>query len=231
MTPIHPLSMGGETYALLDANVLLPPRLSDILFDLHLEQLFFARWTHEIESEFLRNFSKIMASSRKTRSIPDAPDQKEIDIKKARQRLSSFQGAVKSFEVFGHDQPFIEAQIPSGVHAGDRHVAAAALALLHYSNEFDDLRRNKIYLVSNNLKHLSVAQMGERGVSVVSPGDFIDLLMKAESSRVNASLVRSWGDLRAPSYTKDEFLEILESNGANESSAQLKRGWGLTAPF
>jgi hypothetical protein len=33
----HPLSPGGETHVLLDANVLLPPRLSDILPDLCLE--------------------------------------------------------------------------------------------------------------------------------------------------------------------------------------------------
>jgi hypothetical protein len=30
----HPLSPGGITHALLDANVLLPPRLSDALLDL-----------------------------------------------------------------------------------------------------------------------------------------------------------------------------------------------------
>lgn len=40
----HPLSPGGITHALLDANVLLPPRLSDVLFDLCLEGLFSARW-------------------------------------------------------------------------------------------------------------------------------------------------------------------------------------------
>ena len=34
----HPLSAEGDTLAVLDACVLLPPRLSDVLFDLYLDR-------------------------------------------------------------------------------------------------------------------------------------------------------------------------------------------------
>ena len=43
------------TLAILDACVLLPSRLSDVLFDLMLEGLYFAYWTSGVEAEFLRN--------------------------------------------------------------------------------------------------------------------------------------------------------------------------------
>jgi hypothetical protein len=52
----HPLSPRGDTLVVLDACVLLPPRLSDVLFDLALEGLYVPLWTAEIEAEFLRNF-------------------------------------------------------------------------------------------------------------------------------------------------------------------------------
>ena len=49
----HPLSPEGDTLAVLDACVLLPPRLSDVLFDLYLEGLYLPYWTRKIEDEFL----------------------------------------------------------------------------------------------------------------------------------------------------------------------------------
>jgi hypothetical protein len=48
----HPLSPGGNTLVLLDACVLLPSRLSDVLFDLMLAGLYFAYWTADVEAEF-----------------------------------------------------------------------------------------------------------------------------------------------------------------------------------
>jgi len=38
----HPLTPGGNTLVILDTCVLLPSRLSDVLFDLMLEGLYFA---------------------------------------------------------------------------------------------------------------------------------------------------------------------------------------------
>ena len=46
----HPLSPGGNTLVILNTCVLLPSRLSDVLFDLMLEDLYFAYWTAEVEA-------------------------------------------------------------------------------------------------------------------------------------------------------------------------------------
>ena len=45
----HPLSPGGETYAVPDANVLLPPRLSDVLFDLQQTGIYHPRCLELLE--------------------------------------------------------------------------------------------------------------------------------------------------------------------------------------
>ena len=65
----HPLSPGGFSLAVLDACALLPPRVSDVLFDLALEGLYLPHWTAEIEDEFLRNFQAVTgAAARRRRS-------------------------------------------------------------------------------------------------------------------------------------------------------------------
>src|SRR5471030_2476928 len=73
MATDHPLSPGGITHALLDANVLLPPRLSDVIFDLCLEGLFSARWSVEIEAEFLRHWPLVVARAAKSGAVRYAP--------------------------------------------------------------------------------------------------------------------------------------------------------------
>ena len=55
----HPLSPGGNTLVIFDTCVLLPSRLSDVLFDLMLEGLYFAHWTGDVEAEFLRNWPQV----------------------------------------------------------------------------------------------------------------------------------------------------------------------------
>jgi hypothetical protein len=101
----HPLSPGGITHAVLDANVLLPPRLSDVLFDLCLEGLFSARWSIDIENEFLRNWARVVAKAGKggkggsIRSV----QQDTVEMAKAQKRLVCYKGAVAEHEIFGHD--------------------------------------------------------------------------------------------------------------------------------
>ena len=56
----HPLSPQGDTLAVLDACVLLPPRLSDVLFDLYLEGLYLPYWTRKIEDEFLKHWAEVI---------------------------------------------------------------------------------------------------------------------------------------------------------------------------
>lgn len=56
----HPLSPGGAPLAVLDANALLPPRLSDLLFDLFIGGLDQPRWTHAIETEFIKNSGAVL---------------------------------------------------------------------------------------------------------------------------------------------------------------------------
>lgn len=154
----HPLSPAGATHVLFDANVLLPPRLSDVLFDLCLQGLFWARWSAEIEAEFLRNWPKVAIGASSNVSVQQAA----AEAAKARKRLESYKRAVRGHEIIGHEAPAVLTRVPSAVSVGDRHVAAAAIALLDFA--LQDNAYDKVIIVSSNLKDLAVADMARLGI-------------------------------------------------------------------
>jgi hypothetical protein len=212
----HPLSPGGRTYALLDANVLVPPRLSDILFDLCLEGLFWARWSMEIEAEFVRNWSKVAVREGAAGSI-------NMQIAKAKQRLDCYKNAVRAHEVYGHHTDSVLARVPTAVDAGDRHVAAAALVLRDYAVQ--ENTRDEVYIVSSNVKHLASADLEQLGVSVIAPGKFIDALTQADSVRVARALEQSINCLKIRPYTHAQLLQTLALHRAERTVTHFADKW------
>lgn len=223
----HPLSPGGITHALFDANVLLPPRLSDVLFDMCLEGLFSARWRVETELEFLRNWPRVVVKQGK-RGSTLSDQQVAVEQARATRRLACFKGAVAEHEVFGHDKPAVLAAVPSAVNRGDKHVAAAGLVLLDYARQFN--ANDKVYIVSNNLRHLAVSAMAQLGVSVISPGQFIDSLAQADGVRVGLALDKSVSSLVDPPYTRERLLDALLLHGARYAVQHFAGAWGVTFP-
>jgi hypothetical protein len=219
------LSPKGKTLAILDANVLLPPRLSDILFDLFLEGLYLPRWTASIEAEFIKHFGHIVLAKDKNQSktIKAAPPDPE-HIAKAKNRLHCFRSAVgPQFEVLLYDSPSYEKQVPQKVNAGDVHVASAALVLQALSKEQGCV--DKVFIVSNNLAHLAVKEMMAIGIHVTSPGAFIDALNKAAPRAVERALLKTINDLQAPPFTRTDMLRLLVLHKAKESADFYANKW------
>jgi hypothetical protein len=208
----HPLSPGGHTFVVLDACVLLPSRLSDVLFDLMLEGLFFAHWTASVEGEFLRNWALVHTSA--TDAGP--------------KRLNAFRRAAK-FEhlIYGDEQEEFLAQVPSRVHANDRHLVSAALVLAKGSDEEEDASTNRVFIVTNNLRHLAVSETRHLGVEVVSAGAFLDLIFKADPKRTCESIEKSLRELKSPPYSKASLLSALHLHGAPGLTAGLAKQWNL----
>lgn len=217
------MSPGGVTYALLDANTLLPPRLSDVLFDLCLVGLFSARWTAEIEEEFIRNWPRVVARVAKGRAGEGSVEQ-AVDASKAKDRLACYRRAAPEYKVVGHTTDSVRALVPAAVAAADKHVAAAALALLDFALEFSIT--DKVYIVSSNLKHLNVADLTRQGISVVKPGKFIDCLTEVDDARVGLALNNCINSLKNPPYTRARLLDALTLHGGKATAAHFARAWG-----
>ena len=179
------LSPAGETFAVLDANVLIPPRLSDILFDLALAGLYYPHWTATIEAEFLKNWPVVIGKRGQGSAV---------DPSGAKHRLECFRGATRGgYEVMGYAA--LEAQVPARVDPKDRHVVAAGLALRAYSDGGDE-----VFLVSSNVRHLAKRATAQLRVTVVRPGEFIDLLYVAAPALVEKAMLKVVRELENPTF-------------------------------
>jgi len=218
--PDHPLSSGGSTYAILDANALLPPRLSDVLFDLR--SLYFPRWTVDIEKEFLRNWAQVVkrlkgAEVKAYKAASPHPD----DESKAEKRLNAYRHAVgDEYQLIGYSASHITQQVPAAVDKGDAHVAQAAI-LMRQLLASEGIVSDRVFLVSSNLNHLAVQDMGQLGIEVIRPGAFVDLLFQAAQDRVARALEQTVSDLTSPPYTKSDLLGSLRLHGAKATVKHL----------
>lgn len=226
----HPLSPGGVTLAVLDANVLLPPRLSDILFDFALAGLYCPRWTQAIEAEFIQHFGEVVLTKGKQarRDIAAAvPD--PVHLAKAQHRLGCFRSAVgPEHEVLLYDRPEYRTKVPKAVDEGDIHVASAALVLRGLSHE--EGLTDTVCVVSNNLAHLAPKDMGALGIAVVSPGAFIDEINKAAPDRVEQALLKTVNDLTSPPVTRADLLRLLAAHGAKATAKFWSKKWRVKTP-
>lgn len=230
MPPDHPLSPGGATLVILDANVLLPPRLSDLLFDCALAGLYCPRWTQAIEDEFIEHFGEVaLTKGRQARREAAAAGPNPAHIAKARHRLGCFRAAVGfEHEVLLYDRPEYLAKVPNAVDAGDIHVASAALVLRGLSDE--EGLADKVCIVSNNLTHLAPKDMAALGIEVMSPGVFIDELNKAAPNRVEQALLKTVNDLTTPPFTMANLLGLLDTHGAKATAKHWSRQWKVKIP-
>lgn len=223
----HPLSPGGTTYALLDTNVLLPARLSDMLFDCASQGLFLPRWTQTIQDEFVDNWGDLVFnvenSDRRTRKKAKLPPPAN-HVAGAQRRLSCFRGAVGvEWEIVGYGDQDILDRVPKKVDRTDIPHVSACLVLLDSLSE--ETTPSKIFLVSNNLKDLSVRECKSLGIEVIPPGRFLDNLMAAAPSRVESALKKSIADLKG--FSEKDLLGVLKVHKATKTALQLSKEWNV----
>jgi hypothetical protein len=127
-----------------------------------------------------------------------------------------------------YDQPSYIARVPPTVDSGDVHIVSAALVALDYAQEFE--QDDKVFIVSSNLKHLAVNDLKTLGVTVVSPGTFIDLLYAAEPARVEQALLKSLSDLSSPAITLEDLLGLLQNHKAAQAAAGFAMKWQTAIP-
>ena len=186
--------------------MLLPSRLSDVLFDLMLEGLYFAYWTSDVEAEFLRNWQQVH---------PDAS-------KSGAKRLKAFQRATNNGHLItGYDDAAFMSRVPARVHENDRHLIAAALVMVNGLDEEDEPALHKVMIVSDNTKHLAVTDTRKLGIEVIKGGAFVDHLFDAAPARVSRAIAKSLSDPTKPPYSKAELVDALRLHGAKATAAGL----------
>jgi hypothetical protein len=188
---------------ILDTCVLLPSRLSDVLFDFMLEGLYFAYWTGDVEAEFLRNWPLVHPNASKSGA----------------KRLKAFQRATNNGHLItGYDDSAFMSRVPARVHDNDRHLIAAALVMVNGLDEEDDPALHKVMIISDNTKHLAAADTSKLGIEVIKAGAFVDRLFDAAPIRVSQAIAKSLSDLTKPPYSKAELVDALRLHGAKATA-------------
>jgi len=137
----------GPPTAVLDANVLYPQFLRDVLLRLAAADLFAPRWTDRIRDEWTRNL---------LRDRPDLTPERLANTHRLMAR------AFPEARVAGYAH--LEARV-GGVHAKDRHVAAAALA------------SGATHIVTWNMRDFPAEALAPHGVEAADPDAFVSALL------------------------------------------------------
>lgn len=169
----------------LDANVLIPGTLRDILLRLAKHRLYQAYWTDEILEEVRRNVLK-------TRNAQEATVNRIIEVMKRR-----YPQALLSLESY---QPFLEI---ANVNLKDRHVFAAALAC----------EANMI--ITANLKDFPDAVLSQHNIKAQSPDVFLANQFAQTPNKIVELLKEQAASKTKPPQTINDEINRLKKTVPN----------------
>ena len=90
-------------------------------------------------------------------------------------------------------------------------------------DEEADPAQHKVMIVSDNTKHLAVADTRKLDIEVIKAGAFVDRLFAAAPTRVSRAIAQSLSDLTKPPYTLAELVAALRLHGAKATAEGLKQ--------
>lgn len=185
--------MHSRFTVLYDACVLYPAPLRSFLMYLALTDLFRARWTDEIHSEWMRNVRK------------DFPDIDQAQVERIRDLMNAH---VRDCLVTGYEALIPVVSLPD---PNDRHVLAAAI------------RAGADVIVTANLTDFPGSELGRYGIEAQHPDRFIMHLLDLAPHTVCAAAKRQRESLKSPPKSVEEYLRSLERQGLAQAVATLRQ--------
>jgi PIN domain len=177
--------------AVLDANVIYPAFLRDVLLRLAASDLYLPHWTERIHDEWIRNV------------LQDRPDLPLDRILRIRATMDThFTAAL----VTGYEA---RESIFEDVDPKDRHVAAAAL---HVGAQ---------RIITRNLRDFPAESLRPHGIVAQHPDDFVSALVRAEGATVGHVLESHRVGLQRPPHDPASYAEAFRRAGLLQSAALL----------
>jgi hypothetical protein len=165
--------------ALLDACVLYPAPLRDLLLRLAMSDLFCARWTDKIHDEWIKNL------------LGQRPDLTHEQLSRTRLLMNQ---CVPDCLVTGYAEFEAALYLPD---PHDRHVLAAAI------------KCGASVIVTANLRDFPATELRKHEIDALHPDDFVCLLFEISATTVCAAVQQQRQQLKNPPKSVDELLEIL----------------------
>lgn len=185
--------MTGSFRAFLDANVLYPVSLRNLLMRLTLAKLFQALWSSDVHEEWIRAV------------LRDRPDLSAAQLHSVRAAMD--EQAADSL-VTGYESLIGSITLPD---PDDRHVLAAAIVA------------GADVIVTRNLKDFPPESLARYEVEVQHPDEFVRHLIDLAPALVVKSVRDQQARLINPPVSMSELLAQFEQIGLVETVAELRR--------
>ena len=177
--------------AVLDACVLYPALLRNILIQLATTELFRARWSETIHDEWSRSL------------LADKPDIALEAIARLRRLMNE---AVPDGLVTGHEALIEKLSLPD---PSDRHVLAAAI------------RARASVIVTLNTRDFPPAALRGHGIEAQHPDIFVTRLLDRSPAIVIEAMQTVRGRLKNPPLDVEVFLERTRMQGLRDTATAL----------
>lgn len=188
----------GRYTALLDACVLYPPLIADALISMHVADLFTARWTNRIDTEWMGAVTRERPALRASIG----------------RRCADMHAAVPDWEVpAAAYEPFMrDLTLPD---ADDVHVLAAATAA------------HADCIVTSNLRHFPREALERYGLEAIHPDDFLVFQLDLQPYVALAAFKEMRIRRKAPPLSPEEFVGRVERNGLINTAERLRTALAL----
>jgi len=177
----------------LDACVLYPSLLRDLLMYLGLTGLYQPKWSATIEDEWQRNL------------IKDRPD---LDSDQIRHTGELMNRALPDAMVRGFEPLVANMDLPD---VDDRHVVAAAIC------------SDAEIIVTFNLKDFPQQYLDNFSIEAVHPDDFITDLFDLNQALVLAAVNKQRHNMRKPPKSVEEYIDALLRQGLPQTIKELSK--------
>jgi predicted nucleic acid-binding protein len=183
---------GSARYtAVLDACVLYPLSVRDLLLSLACQGLYHARWSADIQDEWVRNL------------LNNRPDLRREQLNET---VRLMEKAIPDAVVTGYEAFINAITLPD---PNDRHVVAAALV------------GHADAIVTFNLRDFPMESLRDLEIEVQHPDDFVvnqlNLDLANSLKAVKAMRLRS----KKPPHTAEQLIEIFERRGLPQTASML----------
>ncbi len=191
--PVAPPAPGPAAgIAFLDASVLYPATLRNLLMHLAVAGVFRPRWTDKVQDEWT------------TTLLRDRPD---LDAARLAHRRGLMDDYILDARVTGYE-PLIDGLVLPDLN--DRHVLAGAI------------HGGVSVIVTVNLRDFPAATLAPHGIEAQHPDVFVRSLIEDDADAVVAAVAEHRAALVNPSKSPDEYLAMLERHHMTETVAALR---------
>lgn len=179
--------------ALLDANVLYPAPIRDILLQLAVDDLFRAKWTADIHREWIEAL------------LRNEPHRERATLERTRDLMNK---ATRDALVTGYESLIACLELPD---PDDRHVLAAAI-----------VGRCDV-IVTQNLQDFPQDILKPYGIEVQHPDDFLVNHLNLAPGKFCGAVRKVRTRLKNPPYSVEVYLATLTRQGLVVTASELEQ--------